>query len=484
MKARRIQAGFCLSLLIASGVAQADKPARYEAEDGEISGPSIERTISGYSGSGYVGWFKSPGDAVRIKVQAPSEGFYTLHVAYAAENPKFNPVFVNDSMQGTPLFKKSDGFAEMTIGRIRLNAGTNVVRIGSDWGWIAVDYIRIDPAPPLMPFKFSSDPVSPAASAEALKLFDFIKSNAGKKILAGQQDSSGGKRLAFIAGHTGGKAPAILGMDLLNYSGSYDKPDGQIEAARDWVLKRGGIVTLSWHWFSPFGATGEIWSSFRTNKTTFDVSRISDENSPEYRAIIRDIDLAADHLKVLRDAHVPVLWRPLHEAEGKWFWWGAKGPEAARRLYRLMFDRFTRVHGLNNLIWVWTTTDNPDARDWYPGDDVVDIIGADIYPPEGGRGSFLTVFDNIRRMSGGRKPIALCETGALENPDSLARDGADWLWFLVWDDFISRPEANPVPLVTDTYRNDRVIRLDSLAGQQEALKNPKPPSPAPPPAAP
>jgi len=452
-----------LFLLVVSTFACAGGSVRYEAEDGVVTGLYIDNALPGFSGSGYVTCFENPGDEVRITINPPAAGFYTLRIAYAADNPKFNPVLINDSIQGNRLFQKTNGFTEMEFGRIRLNAGANTVRIGSDWGQIAVDYIRIEPAPPTQSFHLSNRLVSPGASPEARKLFETLKGVFGKKILAGQQDSAQGKRLAFIAEQTGGKAPAILGLDLLNYSGAYDKPDGQIEMAKEWVLNRHGIVTFSWHWFSPFGAIGPVWSSFSTNKTTFDASRIADENSAEYRAIIRDIDLVASSLKVLRDAHIPVLWRPLHEAEGKWFWWGAKGPAVTRQLYRLMFDRFTRIHGLNNLIWVWTTTDNPDALEWYPGDDVVDIVGADLYPPKGERGTFLSVFNNIQQIYEGRKPVALCETGALVNPDDLKRDGADWLWFSVWDDFISRSDANPPSLIDRTYHHDRVITLDTLS---------------------
>jgi mannan endo-1,4-beta-mannosidase len=300
--------------------------------------------------------------------------------------------------------------------------------------------------------------VTPDASPEARQLLLTLNRYFGKKILTGQQDEHG-PRLDYIAQHTGGKGPAILGLDLLNYSGAYDRPDGQIERARDWALKTKGIVTLSWHWFSPFGAKDIVWKSFNAKETTFDASRIGDESSPEYAAIVRDIDLVAGQLKILRDAHVPVLWRPLHEAEGAWFWWGAFGPEVTKRLYRLMFDRFTRIHGLNNLIWVWTTTDNPNARTWYPGDDVVDIVGADIYAPAGTQGTFLSVFDNLRQLYGGRKAIALCETGTVPVPDDLERDGADWLWFLVWDDYISRPEINSVDRIARAYQSSEAVVL-------------------------
>jgi mannan endo-1,4-beta-mannosidase len=77
-------------------------------------------------------------------------------------------------------------------------------------------------------------------------------------------------------------------------------------------------------------------------------------------------------LKRLRDAGVPVLWRPLHEASGNawhtpWFWWGAKGAEPYKKLWNMMFDRMNNYHGLNNLIWIYSINwDNKDSS-WYPG---------------------------------------------------------------------------------------------------------------------
>jgi len=435
-------------------------PLRFEAENGVLKGKvRIDSKIPGYSGSGYVTSFSGPDDAVDIKVNAPADGFYTMKIAYAAYEPKRMPVTVNSSMQGERLFSRTQGFRKMTFGRVALRAGENTVHIGAGWGWVDFDYIEIEPAPATVPFRIADRPVNRNASVEAGRLFETLKSLFGKKILAGQQDA---KRLEYIADVTGGKAPAILGLDLLNYSGAYNRPDGQIERARDWVLQRHGIVTLSWHWFSPFGATNEVWRSFSTNKTTFDVSRIADKTSPEYEAVIRDMDLIADQLKVLRDAHVPVLWRPLHEAEGKWFWWGAKGPETARQLYRLMFDRFTRVHHLDNLIWVWTTTDDPGALEWYPGDDCVDIIGADLYAPDGVHGTFASVFDNLRQLYGGRKMIALCEAGSLPDPNAALGEGAAWLWFLIWDDFIERRATNPAEFISHVYSNANVVTLDTM----------------------
>ena len=98
-----------------------------------------------------------------------------------------------------------------------------------------------------------------------------------------------------------------------------------------------------WHWFSPFG--GQLrTSTFYTQYTDFNVSQAVIQNTNEYNATIRDFDAIAVQLKKLRDSKIPVIWRPLHEAGGKWFWWGAKSNQDAKKLYQLMYTRFTEYH--------------------------------------------------------------------------------------------------------------------------------------------
>lgn len=106
------------------------------------------------------------------------------------------------------------------------------------------------------------------------------------------------------------------------------------------------------------------------------MTKALEPNSEENNATLRDFDAIALQLKRLQTAKVPVLWRPLHEAGGKWFWWGSKTSQEAKQLYKLMFERFVEYHKLDNLIWVWST---PEA-DWYPGNQRVDILGFDSYP--------------------------------------------------------------------------------------------------------
>lgn len=185
----------------------------------------------------------------------------------------------------------------------------------------------------------------------------------------------------WVANQTG-KTPALVSVDFIDYSPSRVE-HGTVGTTVENAIahhKRGGIVSVLWHWNAPTGLydteENRWWSGFYTRATDFDISAaLASTTNANYTLLIRDIDAIAVQFKRLQDAGVPVLWRPLHEAEGGWFWWGAKGPEPAKQLYALLYDRLTNYHGLNNLIWLWNSV-NPS---WYPGDAVVDILSTDIY---------------------------------------------------------------------------------------------------------
>lgn len=441
----------------------AGPPVVLEAEDATLTGNTrVAHENPDGTGRAWVTGFTRPGDAIDFTVNIPATGDYLLELTYAADGDKHVPVYTGDNLLGSRRLPKTTGFESRPYGRVPFTAGDNRLRIGTDWGYTDIDAIRLTPAPPPAPFRLRQTLVTPHPSPEASALFGRLLSKFGRRTFSGQHESEPDRtpsRIDEVATLTNGQTPAILGLDLQLYSAVWERPegDGAIEAAISWTREHHGIVTLSWHWLSPFGGNIPIWSSFSAHNTSFDISRISDTTSPEYAAIIVDLDRIATQLKRLQTARVPVLWRPLHEAEGRWFWWGAKGPEATKALYRLMFDRFTQVHHLDNLIWVWTTTDNDDALDWYPGDDYVDILAADLYAPAGTHGDFFTVFGRIRELHGGRKPVALGECGALP----LINQRAPWLWFLVWDDNIVRPEINAPGRVNDVYGNPSVILAPS-----------------------
>lgn len=220
---------------------------------------------------------------------------------------------------------------------------------------------------------------NPNADANAQALYTYLRTIYGQHILAGQQELEWADWIQEQIG----KTPALLAVDLMDYSPSRVEYQGDVSTAVEDAIafhERGGIVSVLWHWNAPTGLydTEEQrwWSGFYTEATDFNLATaLQDTTNANYTLLIRDIDAIAVQLKRLEDAGVPVLWRPLHEAEGGWFWWGAQGPLPAIQLWYILYERLTEYHGINNLIWVW----NSVAEDWYPGDETVDILSADVY---------------------------------------------------------------------------------------------------------
>ncbi|NIK77227.1 mannan endo-1,4-beta-mannosidase [Paenibacillus castaneae] len=286
--------------------------------------------------------------------------------------------------------------------------------------------------------RFNVEPklVNPNADEQTRRLMTYLCDIYGSRILTGQQIGVVSTPELDILHEVTGKYPAVYGFDFMNYSPSRTERGSicsDTDIAIDW-WKSGGIVTFCWHWNAPKDLIDlppeQSWDrGFYTNATTFDVQKAMDDSeSEEYKLIIRDIDAISAELQRLQDAGVPVLWRPLHEASGGWFWWGAKGAAPCIWLWKLMYDRMTNLHKLNHLIWVW----NGQHADWYPGDEYVDIIGEDIYPPAGNYESQQERFQTALSYTGTNKIIALSENGPIPDPDLMLRDDVPWAWNCTW----------------------------------------------------
>jgi mannan endo-1,4-beta-mannosidase len=439
-----------------------------EAENGIRAGTQVSTQRAGYSGSGYVTGFDADGDKVTMTVTTQKKGVYDLFVTYASPSgDKFNFVLVNDQNLGSVAFPIAASFKETKVGKVFLNKGENSIAIVKEWGYFDVDNVRLEASEASGFNSIAPALVTPSPAHKADSLYKFLSKVYGKVILSGQY---GGvtefNRIKTISG----KTPVMRGFDLIEYSPSrvaFGSTSTETEKAIEWHQQR-GIVTVAWHWNAPKDLINqpgkEWWRGFYTEATTFDVTKaMNDPASEEYTLILRDIDAIAVQLKKLQDANVPVLWRPLHEAEGKWFWWGAKGAEPCKWLWKLVFDRLVNHHQLNNLIWVWTSTGIPDALNWYPGDDYVDIIGADIYLPAGNYGSSFITFDNMAALYAGKKIITLSENGPIPDPENLFNEVAAWSWFCTWSgDFILDGKMNIPEHINAVYNHEYVITLDEI----------------------
>ena len=342
---------------------------------------SLQLTLSG---TGYVESFDDSDDTLTITVTSETEGLFDLSIIYAAPNgEKYTSVSLNGEGGSQVYFKPTETFASAAGGQVLLKAGENTIAFQTNWGWYLIDAITLTPTEARPPHNIPATPVNSATTQAAKTLLKYLIKNYGSFILSGQQELSG---VTWIEENIG-KTPAILGLDLIDYSPSrveHGTTSQAIEEAIAWD-KRGGIVTFCWHWNAPTGLYdvegSEWWSGFYTRATDFDISTaLADTTNANYTLLIRDIDAIAVQLKRLQDADVPVLWRPLHEADGAWFWWGAKGAEPCKKLWDIVYERLTTHHKLNNLIWTW----NSVSEDWYPGDETVDIVSYDSYPATAG----------------------------------------------------------------------------------------------------
>ncbi len=248
-----------------------------------------------------------------------------------------------------------------------------------------------------------------------------------------------------------GKWPAMNVFDFINIHNSKDvNPAGWIDysdmtVVEDW-WRQGGIVGCMWHWNVPAnnGTDYTCTPGTQPGETSFDPAKVDDPSSDEYKRMIRDIDQVAGYLGQMQQAGIPVVWRPLHEASGNiydfeggkaWFWWGAAGADAYKKLWRLMYDRMVNHHKLNNLIWVWTSQVGDST--WYPGDEYVDVVGRDNYKAL--QYPLMKEYNTLAARYPD-KIIALAECGNGDEVNmalwsKIWERGSRWCWFMPWYDY-------------------------------------------------
>ncbi|MEO5893139.1 MAG: glycosyl hydrolase [Ferruginibacter sp.] len=320
-------------------------------------------------------------------------------------------------------------------------------------------------------FSQKATPVTPRASPEAKALLQFLYSINGKYTLTGQHNfpAAADKNSKFAARYSG-KTPAIFGTDFgfakAGDKDSYLLRDSLVkEAERQY--KMGAIVTLCWHavpptadepvTFQPIqGADPAKLASVQGQLTDQQFKDVLTPGTQPYKKWAAQVDTIAIYLKKLQAAHVPVLWRPYHEMNGNWFWWGNRvGQYSTEALYRQMFDRFVKFHKLNNLIWVWSV-DRPskpgmEFDKYYPGDKYLDILALDVY----GSDFKQDYYDQLVALSKG-KPLALAEVGDPPSSEMLKAQ-PKWSFWMIWAGMV----RNTTQKQYATFANDpRILGLD------------------------
>jgi len=296
----------------------------------------------------------------------------------------------------------------------------------------------------------AGEPVNADLSPAARRVFHYLESVYQKKVLAGYN----------VYVHTPddyeqtGKQAAVWGRDI--------RWLGDTKEVIQHARRHRYILTLHWHWF--FGGDS-AWTGKR--KTPVDVGRVVTPGTPEHRQALAEMDAAADKLQAFRDAGVPVLWRPLHEIDGGWFWWtDKKKPENTAALWRLMYDHFTRTRRLNNLIWVYSAGvgkgDAEYRKRFHPGAAYVDILGIDIYGVDVKKADpkYWDYYKIMSQVSPG-KMLAYCECDAIPNPDLMQKGKLPkWLYALPW--WGTPSPRRPVDWARMAMRHPLIVTLDQL----------------------
>jgi mannan endo-1,4-beta-mannosidase len=279
-------------------------------------------------------------------------------------------------------------------------------------------------------------PVTPNASPEAVALLKFLHGISGTHTLTGQHNYPNTKDASTReALQVSGKVPAIFGQDF-GFAAPGDKdavsarPDIIAEVKRQY--EKGSIITLCWHAVRPTEDEPVTFRGSVQGKLTD--SQWNDLITPGTelnRRWCAQVDVIAGYLKQLQDAHIPVLWRPYHEMNGNWFWWGGRrGDRGTTVIYRQLFDRLVNHHKLNNLIWIWSvdrpSTPERQFADFFPGTNYFDVAALDVYR----RDFQQSYYDDLLKLSAG-KPIALAEVAPAPTIDIL-RQQPKWAWWMIW----------------------------------------------------
>ena len=309
--------------------------------------------------------------------------------------------------------------------------------------------------------------VNSHATGAARALLDLVYSISGAYILSGQHNTP--RELSWYsdeAARITDSYPALWGQDFgFSENGDMDginfRQDVIDEAMRQHAA--GSKITLMWHAVRPTEDEPVTFLDSICNGMLpqAEWDDLLTEGTDIHARWIRQVDVIAALLTQLRDADIPVLWRPYHEMNGSWFWWGGReGARGYAALYRQLYERFVSVHHLDNLIWVWNTNapraDAAAYAGFYPGHDVVDILAADVYANDYRQSHH----DELAELADGR-PIALGEVGVLPTPEILESQ-RQWAWFMTWTTFLS--QENDADEVRRLFASPRVLHRGELPG--------------------
>ena len=458
---------------------------QYEAESATLSGDATIGESTEASGGKYAKM--NSGDITFSKVSVEKAGKYTIVLHYMNNygTSKINNIEVGGASSAVTFDETEKGkFADVeTV--MNLAAGENTIAITKSWGWIDVDYLEIKEYE-AKTFNLCNAPVTKNATPSAIKLYNFLVNNFGKKTISGVMT---GNMDAYAVGdftkhedvqavfQKSGKYPALVGSDLMNATGA-NKNDGWFQEYTEKAIdiakttwKKGGIPAFTWHWrpgeeveFYVKGAH-ETYTEFDFTEAFVTGTTNWDTVSTAYKALVGDIDLVSKIFLDLQKEGVAAIFRPLHESGGNWFWWSTHTGKQFAALYQLLYERMVFTNGVNNLIWVFNPKDAA-TMSWTPGETYYDVLSVDIYNKANDHQSNSSAFIDLTNKAGTNKLISLSENGPIPDVAKMYEDGATWSWWMPWYDswsagYVSQTSAD---VWTKNLADERIITLDKMPG--------------------
>ncbi len=305
-------------------------------------------------------------------------------------------------------------------------------------------------------------PVNKNSTKEAQRLLNYIYT-LGDRILTGQHSYNENPSSFYnVATEITGEEPAVWGTDF--YWNRNQNPGDRIVEEAIKKHANGNIITLMWHVGRPHDTPPFTWrESVQGEISEKDWQALLTPGTSLHKRWEEQVDQIALPLKELQRKGIPVLWRPYHEMNGVWFWWGnKKGDNGFKKLWIQLYDRMVNVHHLDNLIWVWNANgprDIPgdeayDYLDFFPGHDYVDILATDVYHGDYEQKDY----EQLVKLAQG-KPVALGEVGKLPNR-TILNSQPKWSWFMVWSNWITT--ANTPENVKDIYEYTKTISKNDI----------------------
>ncbi len=241
------------------------------------------------------------------------------------------------------------------------------------------------------------------ATRETAALFLNLGKLAGKNILFGHQHATeyghgwyGDADRSDVKSVTGSH-PAVIGVDFSGLSGL---PDSTIERTKRSLQKnitdtyeRGGVTTVAWHFSNPASAGGFYWKdsvSAPAVKYIIPGGALHDK----YKSILKGIASLALSVRAKNGTLAPTIFRPYHEFDGDWFWWGRSHctTDEFKSLWRFTVSYLRDSLRVHNFIYAFSPdckfTTEQEYLERYPGDEWVDMVGMDDYADFGRDGKY------------------------------------------------------------------------------------------------